>query len=104
MSCSNDDDEKDDLYNNLYDSLVKAKKDLRNTFTKNLLLHESINLLEKENNNLNILVEKLLIESKTCCWYETYKANINELTKALQVFSNSKNKLNDILDDQKKKK
>ena len=29
LSCSSDDDEIDDLYNELYDSQIKAKKDLK---------------------------------------------------------------------------
>ena len=28
-SCSNDDDDIDDLYNELYDSLIKSKKELK---------------------------------------------------------------------------
>ena len=39
---SNDDNEKDDLYNELYDSLVKAKKDLKSKLAKNTMLHERI--------------------------------------------------------------
>ena len=43
LSCSNDEDEMDDLYNQLYDSLVKAKKDLKNKIAEDALLHEKVN-------------------------------------------------------------
>ena len=102
FSCLSDDDEIDYLYNEVYDSLVKDKKYLKNSLTKKLQLHERIKLLEKENNDLKILVEKLITKNKTCNQYETYKAKVIELTKALHVFTNSKNKLDDILDNKKK--
>ena len=63
LSCSSNDDEMDDLYNELYDSLVKAKKDLKNKLVENSLLHERIKLLEKENNGWNTLVEIFFIET-----------------------------------------
>ena len=34
LSCSNDDDEIDDLCNEMYDSLVMAKKDLKSKLAK----------------------------------------------------------------------
>ena len=57
LSCSSDDDDIDYLYSELYDALVKVKKDLKNKLAKNSLLHERIKSLEKEINYLNTLIE-----------------------------------------------
>ena len=42
LSYSSEDDKIDDLYNELYDSPVKAKKDVKSKLAKNQLLHEII--------------------------------------------------------------
>ena len=89
----------DDLYIELYDSLVKVKKDLKNKLAKDSLLRERIKQLEKENHDLNTLVERLMIENKRCYECEIYKAINNELAKALQDFTNNKNRLNDMLNN-----
>ena len=83
MSYSSDDDEINDLYNEMYDSPLKAKKDLKNSFAKNLKLHERIKLLEKENIDLNILIETLLVKNKTYSQFETYKVQVRKLTQGL---------------------
>ena len=58
LSCSSDNDgEIDDLYHELYDSLVKAKKDLKLKIVKNESLIEKIKSLEKENHDLNLLAK-----------------------------------------------
>ena len=50
LSCSNDDDgDIDDLYHELYDLFVNAKKDLKLKTFKNKPLLEKIKSLEKEN-------------------------------------------------------
>ena len=64
LSCSSDDDEIDDLYNELYDSVVKEKKDLKTKLAKNALLHEKVKQLGKGNHDLNMLSEILLIENQ----------------------------------------
>ena len=61
LSCSsNDDDEVDDLYHELYDALVRVKKELKTKHAEIDLLNEKIKSLEKENHDLNLLVEQLL--------------------------------------------
>ena len=47
LSCSNDDDI-DYFYHELYDSLVKAKRDLKSKIAKNDVLFEKIDQLDKE--------------------------------------------------------
>ena len=99
LSYSSKDDEIENLYNELYDSFIKENKDLKSKIANQLLL-DKINQLEKENYDLNVLAEKLLTESKCCYECETYKAKNNKLLEALQSFTNSKNKLNDMLNNQ----
>ena len=58
LSCfSDDDDDIDDLYHELYDSLVKVTKDLKPKMAKNELLCHKIKQLKKENYDLNLLIE-----------------------------------------------
>ena len=64
LSCSSDDDEIDELYNELYYSLVMAKKDLKNKLDENALLHGKFKQLEKQNYDLNILAKINLSISK----------------------------------------
>ena len=97
FSCSNDNDEIDDLYNKLYDLLIKADKDLKNKLSENIVLHERIKKLKKKNHDSNTLAKRLLIKSKKWCEYEIYIVKNNELSRALQGFKNNKNKLNDKL-------
>ena len=56
LSYSNDDDI-EDLYHKSYNSLVKAKKDLKSKIAKNDVLFEKIKHLKKENHDLNVLIE-----------------------------------------------
>ena len=49
LSCFSDYNDIDDLYHELYDSLVKAKKYLKNKLVKNTLLHKKLKQLKKEN-------------------------------------------------------
>ena len=102
LSCFGDDDDIDDLYHELYDSLVKAKKDLKDKLVENALLHENVKQLEKENHNLNMLVERLLIENRHYSKCEACKAKNDKLSRALQSFTNSKNRPNEMLDNQQK--
>ena len=53
---SDDDNDIDDLYHELYDSLVIAKKYLKLKVAKNELLIEKLKSCEKENYNLNCLL------------------------------------------------
>ena len=91
LSCSNDDDEINYLYHELYDSLVKEKKDLKSKIAKNDMLHEKIKQFEKENHVLNMLVKQLLSKNKVCYEFEAYKAKNHQLSSALQKFTNNKN-------------
>ena len=61
LSYSNDDDnEIGYLYNELSDSLVKAKKELKLKIIENESLLEKVKSLEKEYHDLNLLVQQLL--------------------------------------------
>ena len=58
ISCSSDDDDEIDYLNHkLYDSLIKAKKDLKLIIGENESLLEKIKSLEKENHDLKVLVD-----------------------------------------------
>ena len=56
-TSSDDEDDIDDLYHELYDSLVKAKKDLKSKIVEIDSLVQKVNSLEKENHDLNLLIE-----------------------------------------------
>ena len=88
------------MYNKLYESLLRSKKEFKDANNKIELLSNQIELIEKENSALNILVQKLLIENNMCNQCEIYKVKINDLTKALQGFTNSKHRLENILKTQ----
>ena len=64
-------------------------------------MNEQIKLIEIENNALDIMIEKLLMESKNCNQCQIHKAKINGLTKALQDFTNSNHRLENILNNKK---
>ena len=68
ISFFNDDDDEeiDDLYHDLYDSLVRVMKDLKLKIDENESFIQKIKSLEKENHDLNLLVEQLLSQSKSC--------------------------------------
>ena len=100
ISCSSN-DKIDYLYNELYKTLLRAKKWFNHVNKKNESLLNQIILIEKKNSDFNILVEKLLSENKSYSQFETYKAKINNLTKALQCLTNNKNNLENILENQK---
>ena len=84
---SSSDDNIDYVCNELHKSLLKFNKELDHANKKNESLINQVELIEKEINDLNILVEKLLSENKSYSQCETYKAlvKINELTKASQM-------------------
>ena len=56
----------DDLYQELYDSLVRAKKILKQKIIENDVLIEKLKSCEKENHDLNLLVKQLLTSNKPC--------------------------------------
>ena len=66
LSCFSDHDDINDLYHELYDSLVRAKKELKLKTIENESFLEKIKLLEKENHDLTLLVEQLLFQNKSC--------------------------------------
>ena len=74
----------------LYPRQRKIQKDLKTKFAKNALLHENVKELEKDHFYLNVLAKRLLTKNKVCFECETYKAKNDELSKALQSFTNSK--------------
>ena len=55
-SCSNDDDDDgiNDLYNELYDSFIKAKKKLKSANSKIEMLNEEIKMIRIENDMLSV--------------------------------------------------
>ena len=57
LYSNDDDDDMDDLYNELYDSLIRAKKELKLKFVENESFLEKIKLLEKENHDLTLLTK-----------------------------------------------
>ena len=66
LSCSSDnEDDIDDLYHELYDSLIKAKKEVKSKIVENELILDKIKYLEKLNHDLNLLVEQLLPQIRT---------------------------------------
>ena len=73
---------------------------MKNKHAENALSHEKVKQLEKENHDLNVLVEKLFSKNKNCHECESYKAKNDQLSKALQSFTNSKKRLNDTLNNQ----
>ena len=44
--------------------------------------------------------ERLLTENRNCSKYKEFKVKNDELSRALQSFTNHKNKQNDLLDNQ----
>ena len=97
---SDDDNNIDDLYQELYESLVRAKKDLNKKIVENNLLIEKLKSCEKENHDLNLLVEQLLTQNKPCAECKILKDKNYELTKSLQNFTNNRNNLDLILENQ----
>ena len=61
---SSSDNEIDDLYNELYESLLKVKKKLKQVNNKIESLNDQIKLIERENSILGIMIEQPLIENK----------------------------------------
>ena len=59
-SSSDGEDDIDDLYHELYDSLVRAKKELKSKIIEIESLVQKVNCLEKEKHELNLLIEQLL--------------------------------------------
>ena len=93
-----DDDEINDLYHELYDSLVRVKKNLRLKIAKSLI--KKIKSLEKENYDLNLLIEQPLSQSKSCVERKILKDKNLQLTKSFQNFINNKNKLELMVENQ----
>ena len=56
--------------------------------------------MEKENHDLNLLVEQLFSQNKSCAKCKISKDKNLGLTKSFQNFTNSKNKLDVILENQ----
>ena len=102
FSCSNDDDDDDIdiLYHEIYDSLVKVKKELKLKAIENESLLKKVKCLKNENLNLNVLVEQLFSQNKLCAECKVLKDKNLELIKSLQNFTNSKNKLDVMLENQ----
>ena len=90
FTCSSDNDDIDNLCHELYKSLDRVKKDLKLKITENESLNEKIKYLEKENYDLNLLVEQLLSQSKPYAKCKILKDKNLELTKSLQNFTNNK--------------
>ena len=69
LNYDDDDDDDDiyDLYHELYDSLIRVKKDLKLKTIKNesLLEKKKFKLLEKENCDLTLLAKQLLSQNKS---------------------------------------
>ena len=97
---SEDDDDIDDLYHELYDSLVRAKKELKLKIIKNESLVQKIKCLKKENHDLNLLLEQLLSQNTPCVECKILKDKNLELIKSFQNFTNSKNTLHAMLENQ----
>ena len=92
FSCSsNDDDDINDLYHELYDSLVRAKKKLK--------ISHCFKCLKNENHNLNVQIEQLLSQNKSCDKCKVLKDKNLVLIKYLQNFINNKNKLDVMLEN-----
>ena len=84
-----DDDDIDNLYNELYDPLIKGKKELKIANNKIKMLNEEIKMIRIENDKLSVMTEKQYFE----CYY---------LNNVLQGFAGSKNKLTSKIRKQKK--
>lgn len=97
-SCSSSNDvDIDYLYNELYDSLLKVKKELKSTNNKNKMLNEEIKMIMIENDMLSVMTKKPLVEFYNYNKCKVFKAKIRNLNKILQCFATSKNKLTNIL-------
>ena len=98
FSYSSDDDI-DDLYHELYDSLVRVNEELKTNISKIELILDKIKQSKKENHDLNLFIEQLLSQNRTCVECEILKAKNLELSNALENFINNKNRLNIILEN-----
>ena len=99
-TSSNDEDDIDDLYHELYDSLVRAKKKLKSKIVEINSLVQKVDSLEKENHNLNLLIEQLLTQNKSFAKCKLLKNKKAKLTNLLQGFTNSKKRLHVMLENQ----
>ena len=98
--CFNDDDI-DDLYNELYDSLIKARIALKLANNKIEMLNEEIRMIRIENDMLSVMTKKQLFESYYYSKCKVLEVEIWNLNKVLQGFAASKNKLTNIIGNQK---
>ena len=89
--ASNDDI--DDLYSEIYEYLIKDKKNVNLSKKIIATLEIDINGLQKENKLLKKRIESLDISSKVCQICETLKAKVEDLSKPLEKFTNGKNNL-----------
>ena len=64
------------------------------------MLSEKLKSCEKENHNLNLLVGQLLTQNKSYAECKILKDKNLELTKSLQNFTNKKNNLSFMLENQ----
>ena len=85
-----DDDDMDDLYHKLYDSLVRAKKELKLKILENEYLLGKVRCLENENHDLNLMVKQLLTQNKACDECTVLNDKNLKLSKSLQSFTNKK--------------
>ena len=99
-SSSDDEDDIDDLYHELYDSLARAKKELKSKIVEIDSLVQKVNSLEKENHDLNLLFEQLFTQNKSCAKCKVLKNKNTELTNKLQGFTNNKKRLHVMLENQ----
>ena len=83
-SYSDDDYDINDLYNKLFDPLVKAKKKgLKSTNNKIEMLNEEIKMIRIENDLLNVMTKKHSFEFYNCSKCKVFKAKIKNLNKVL---------------------
>ena len=101
INTSNDEnDDVDDLYNELYDDLIKVKKNVRLSKKIITTLKTDVEVLQKENDLLKMKIERLDISSKVCQMCEAFKAKVDDLTKSLEKFTNGKKNLDTLLGNQ----
>ena len=66
----------DDQY--IYDSLPKAKKELKSANNKIKLLNKEVNMIKMKNDILNVMVEKPSVETYNCSKCKIYKVKIKK--------------------------
>ena len=64
----------------MYDSLIRTKKELKLKIFENESLLKKVKCLENENHDLNVLVEQLLSQNKSCAKCKVLKDKNLELS------------------------